>query len=568
MSNLWHGIISTEVPTSLVASTQVETGITVAIGTAPIHLATEPASVNKPVLAYKYSEAVKQLGYSDDFETFTLCGAMKNFFSLYNIAPVIFINVFDPAKHYDAVEKTFTDSTSFTLKSDYGISDLKITTGKITEAMDLELDSDYEIIENEVEDIDEETTYTEKKFHLISIESDNVAEDCKVTIYYKVEGDAAEKSVTVDFTNTLDYVLPTDTIVSSIYAQSGEDTNTLRDVNFKTDENDNEVTVTILLGETLEDNQCKVSYHALNPAKVTAADIIGGVDIATGKTTGIELVESVHPMFRIVPGTLIAPKYSLDAGVTAALVAKAKKVSGFAKAMAITDLDTTSIKTYTAAVEAKNSLNLSDPHLIVCYPMVKNGDDIYYMSTHLAALMAQVDSENGSIPYVSPSNQSFQMDAAVLEDGTEIFLTRDQANLLNQNGIVTAFNFNSWKAWGNYTSVYPASLDVKEIYIPVRRMTNFLTNKFATDYISKLDMPVTRRMIDSILTSANIYLNGLVNRGALLGGRLEFPTDENSVTDLLNGSLTFHLYFASPVPAQQILFRLEYDINYINALLA
>ena len=249
-------------------------------------------------------------------------------------------------------------------------------------------------------------------------------------------------------------------------------------------------------------------------------------------------------------------------------MAKAKGVSGIFPAMAVTDIDTDEAKTYTAAVEKKNAMNAADSHLIICYPKVKNGERMYHLSTHLAALMAKTDYENENIPFVSPSNQPLQIDSAILNDGTEVFLTRDQANLLNQNGIMTALSFSGWRAWGNYTAAYPASNDVKELYIPVRRMFNYLSATFIKNYISRLDMPITRRAIDSILTSANIFLNGLVNRGALLGARLVFPTDENSTADLLAGTLHFHLYLGVPLPAQTILFTMEFDTAYISSLLA
>lgn len=66
--------------------------------------------------------------------------------------------------------------------------------------------------------------------------------------------------------------------------------------------------------------------------------------------------------------------------------------------------------------------------------MLKLGDYKFHMSTQLAGLMAQVDTDNGGCPYESPSNKSFQCDAMVLEDGTEVNLTLAQANILNDNG--------------------------------------------------------------------------------------------------------------------------------------
>lgn len=586
----FHGIYANEVPTSLIAPSQVDTGIVVAVGTAPTHLAQKPASVNKPVIAYKYSEAVEQLGYSDDFETYTLCQVMKAQFSLYNMAPVVFINVLDASKHYKEIEKEFSGVTSTVpaIKGENIVTDsFKVTSGEYIEPNEFINGVDFSILgvgEGSATgggaDLDGdgddggsgdsgETTVT----YTLGILNNSKVVDNKIKISYRtlstaLGGSPIETEITVTSTG---YTLPSDTVIESVTVQSGG-VNTLQLFIEGTDFNvsvlDDTAAITILNDEKIVDGKIKVTYHELDASKVTDADIIGGVDIATGKTTGIELIESVHPTFGVIPGTLIAPKFSLSSDVTAALVAKAKKVSGIFPAIAISDIDTAECKTYTAAVEKKNNLNMASEYLITCYPKIKNGDDIYYMSTHLAALMNQVDNDNGGIPYVSPSNKALQMDAAVLEDGTEIFLTRDQANLLNQNGIVTALSFSGWKAWGNYTTIYPASNDVKDVYIPVRRMFNFLTNRFLTNYIAKLDMPVTRRLVDSILNSANIYLNGLVTKGCLLGGRLEFATDENTVTDLMNGSLTFHLYITPPIPAQTIVFTLEYDVNYVSSLLS
>ena len=70
--------------------------------------------------------------------------------------------------------------------------------------------------------------------------------------------------------------------------------------------------------------------------------------------------------------------------------------------------------------------------------------------------MAQVDTDNSGVPYESPSNKGFQCDRLILADGSEVLLTKAQADVLNANGICTAMNFiNGWVAWGNYTPAIP-----------------------------------------------------------------------------------------------------------------
>ena len=94
-----HGVRVLEQDTSLSAPILGTAGLQVIFGTAPINLAADPtAAVNKPVIAYTWAEAVAQLGYSDDWDSYTLCQAMYANFKAFGVAPVIFVNVLDPSK--------------------------------------------------------------------------------------------------------------------------------------------------------------------------------------------------------------------------------------------------------------------------------------------------------------------------------------------------------------------------------------------------------------------------------------------------------------------------------------
>lgn len=100
-----HGVRVQEQATSLVAPITGTAGLQVIIGTAPVNLAADPyKATNVPMIAYSFSEAVKQLGYSDDFKNYTLCQSMDACFRVFNVAPIILINVLDPAKHKKANE--------------------------------------------------------------------------------------------------------------------------------------------------------------------------------------------------------------------------------------------------------------------------------------------------------------------------------------------------------------------------------------------------------------------------------------------------------------------------------
>lgn len=93
-----HGVYTSEVPTSIKPPVTVNGFVPVVVGTAPVNLASSP-KVNEPVLCYTYAEAVAALGMSDDFENYTLCEHIYSQFVLFGVAPVVLINVLDPATH-------------------------------------------------------------------------------------------------------------------------------------------------------------------------------------------------------------------------------------------------------------------------------------------------------------------------------------------------------------------------------------------------------------------------------------------------------------------------------------
>lgn len=79
------------------------------VGTAPVNLLRGySAAVNAPIKISNLTEAQEKLGYSKDWNSFTLCEAMEAHFNnvLGNVGPVVFINVLDPATHKKLQSKT------------------------------------------------------------------------------------------------------------------------------------------------------------------------------------------------------------------------------------------------------------------------------------------------------------------------------------------------------------------------------------------------------------------------------------------------------------------------------
>lgn len=101
----FHGVRVKEVPTSILTPVSTTAGLPVVFETAPIHLTADPAkNVNRPVICYSWNEAVTALGYSANWDAYTLSEVMYAQFKLYGVKPIIFVNVLDPAKHKEEIK--------------------------------------------------------------------------------------------------------------------------------------------------------------------------------------------------------------------------------------------------------------------------------------------------------------------------------------------------------------------------------------------------------------------------------------------------------------------------------
>ena len=480
------GVHVYEKATSVQTPKVATVGIPFVVGTAPVQSAAKPAKSNVPVLVTSWDEAVEKLGFSYDWESYTLCEFMYSHLQLFGAQPVIFCNINDPAsmKREEAA-------------ADYTVAD-----------------------------------------HRVAVSVDAIADTIKVSV---AEG-AGEAATT--------RALERDTDYSILYDR---------------DDTDTYVCIVELLedGSAYDAETVSVAYSAADPKTATVADVVDGVAQVDACLTAVGLV----------PDLIAAPGWSHNTVVAAVMATKAAAINGLFKGKAVIDADSgeDGVTEYSQLSGYKNKNNFVDVDQIICWPMVQLGDYRFHLSTQLCGLMATVDAGNRGIPYESPSNKNLKMDACVLEDGTPVNLTWNQVDLIAGSwGVVTAVNFldSGWVAKGNYTACYPGNTDVKDQFIPVSRMFDFIGNTLIRTFWSKLDKPMTPALRDSILQTCNIWLGGLTGGGYLYGARAEMLAEENPLTSLLDGIITLHIYNAPPVPAQEIDFILEYDVSYMETALA
>ncbi len=473
MANVFHGVKTSQVATSISTPVVAGSGITFVVGTAPVHLV--DGKVNYPIMAYNNSEAVTNLGYSDDYEKYSICEVIYSHFRLYQTSPVFFVNVLDPTIHKKVVNA-----------------------------------KDYVVVDGQV------------RLPLEAIKGTVVCEEYAFEVDY-------------------DLFYDDENLILEIL-DGGEISNSVTSLN--------------------------IGFEEVDPSMVTKSDIIGGFNLTTKKTTGFELVDSLFPKYGMAPDLIICPGWSSDSEVAAIMETKASSINGVFGAKAIIDVDTKVVKHYSEVNEWKTNKNIFSKEQILCWPMVKLGDKKFHLSTQVAGNMAVVDNNNGNCPCESSSNKSLKIDSMVLADGAEVLLDLTQANYLNNIGVVTALNFmGGFVQWGNETACFPSNTDVKDFFICVSRMFTWVSNSLVLTYWSKVDSKFTRRLIDNIVDSVNIWLNGLTSEEKLLGGRIEFKAEENPLTDLMAGKAKFHIYLTPPSPAKEIGFVLEYDVNYVVSAL-
>ena len=139
-----HGIRVSENPTSIAAPLTNTSGVPVIFGTAPINLAADPGNAtNKLFLCNTYDEAKAAVGYSDDYESYSLCQAIDAYFKAFGVGPVVLCNVLDPATHKAAYTETLTVSNGQAKSTQKGVilSALELT----SDSTDLTVDEDYTV---------------------------------------------------------------------------------------------------------------------------------------------------------------------------------------------------------------------------------------------------------------------------------------------------------------------------------------------------------------------------------------------------------------------------------------
>jgi len=305
-----------------------------------------------------------------------------------------------------------------------------------------------------------------------------------------------------------------------------------------------------------------------DPSAVTQADIIGTFDATTGKRTGLKIAEELYSRFGFTAKLLLVPVYSQSPSVMAEMIAVAEN----RRALALIDAPAgLAVQQVINARGAGGQLNTSSYRAVICYPHLKvydtatNTERLEPFSQRLAGVIAKVDHEEGY--WYSPSNHEIlgiigverPITAAINDPNTE-------ANILNENGIVTVFNSfgTGYRVWGNRSAAWPTKSDPKN-FISVRRTADIIAESIEYATLQFLDKPITVA-VDGVLSMVNAFIRTLIGRGALVDGKCYFLKDKNPETELANGHLTFTYEIMPPTPAERITFEQVINIEMLKKL--
>ena len=305
-----------------------------------------------------------------------------------------------------------------------------------------------------------------------------------------------------------------------------------------------------------------------DPTTVKASDVIGGIDATTGKRTGLEIIDELYSRFGFTAKLILAPVFCESPSVATAMISKAETK----RALALIDAPVgMTVQQVIAARGTGGQLNTSSYRAVICYPHVKiydkatNSERLEPLSQRLSGVIAKVDHEKGY--WFSPSNNEIlgitgierPITASINDPNTE-------ANLLNENGILTVFNSfgTGYRVWGNRTAAFPTYTDPKN-FINVRRTADIIAESIEYATLQFLDKPITVA-IDGVLSMVNAFIRTMIGRGALVDGKCYFLKDKNPSDQLALGHLTFTYEIMPPTPAERITFEQVINIDLLKKL--
>jgi len=329
-------------------------------------------------------------------------------------------------------------------------------------------------------------------------------------------------------------------------------------------------TITIYAASTAAtETSFDITYSSPNLTNITKNTIIGGVD-TSGNSTGLSSVQHCYTDTGVVPAQVITPGYGNDPEVFSAANAEVQGISNNQfRAVYICDIDTTTVKNWTQIFAWKNSNNFVSAFAIAGWPRIILGDKHYDASVVYAVAQNVTAAQFGNVPYAVPSNKhNVGLTGLVLADGTPVRMDLGTAASIENYGVFTAVNDTGWTLIGDYTTDYPLSTEIPQMWTCERFMFNFLGNVLSLTLKQFIDDPGNQRYLAMIGETIQQYCNHLVAIQAANTARVIFDPAKNLVTDIEAGRYTYTVLWTPPTPIRTLVIEQSYDVNGLEAWVA
>lgn len=531
-----HGAYATIGASAAQSATSTGT-ITVYIGTAPINLVKEYKTknvINFPKKISNLLDAQKSVGYSDDWDKFTLCEAIAAHFDnkLGNIGPVYFINVLDPEKHKKAT--TTTKTLNFVNGSASFISDTVI------------LDTVAIADKTQGEDFTVDYNFTNGKVIIESKGQETLDGNIQITFYEVDLSQIDENTIIGGVTSGGEY--SGIGVLNLMYQELGLVTNLVSALKWNENKKVYQKLCTVIqnLNEQWDAFACAdIPLEAEADTNIDifkySGDVTGdfytSAEIATGATAYADrLLDDAIGTITAVDTSANTVKIGNGNEETLSVKGKVKKTQ------------LTTIDTIEEALAWKKANAYDSERTKVFWPQAFDGgtDRIYHLSTLGIVEFMRADNDWKNVPAETCSNKEIPCTTQYFgANATNQGFDRTGANNLNEYGISTCFSDGGkFKLWGGHTAKYQygADDDPRCIFDTYMRMLMYCENMFQKRQGSKIDKPFNRGLRDSILTSEQKQLDALVAVGALIGEpKILFLATENTTEDLMTGDFKFDI---------------------------
>lgn len=302
-----------------------------------------------------------------------------------------------------------------------------------------------------------------------------------------------------------------------------------------------------------------VRVAAGTDAAKTLANVAGSPSAGTGAYAFLtaESQLGIKPKILCAPGFTANPAGGTASAVTTALIAAADRM----RAVVIADGPNT---TETAAV--LDIAKFGSGRLMVVDPAVRVMDASGEIVTrpasgYAAGVLSRTDSERGF--WWSPSNQLVGGIVATARPVSfELSSDQTEAHRLNAENVTTIINRSGFRLWGNRT---PAE-DQNWAFLSVRRTADMIYESVEQAHLWAMDRPFGEQLLLDVRDSVQSYLNELVRRGAILGGRVWIDPELNTEATMKAGKLYIDFDIEPPAPLEHLIFRAHRNGSYYEEL--